>query len=787
MRKFLSILILLGVLFGWSATRPVSAATNTFQVTSSADDVNEDGATFTTNGGTIWLGNASSAAASYAAFRFTNIAIPRGATISSAKLKVYSSQGQWINLSFSLAGELSGNSAAFSSSNKPSQRVLTSQKISHTSNQSWSASTWYTLDEMATVIQEIVNQPGWNSGNSLSVIVKGTGNTWGRKFIAGMDSSTANAPSLVISFSSGSSPTATPAGATATRTPLPPTPVGTNTSVPPTNTALPTNTSLPPTRTPTTIPTSLPTATATVRPTNTPTSQPTSLPTATPAPSSTPSGSSTDWNQLAGNEGHTAFVSSDIPAPWKVKWIWNGPSGGGDAGPDASHLRLPQDVQPVIGDGKLFIGHSDGYLRAISQATGELVWSVNLTNPINNAAAYDSETNSVYAATNDGRFWRVNASNGTIIYSNRPGGQILMAPLLAGSTVYIGSLDGTFYAFDKVSLVQRWSYNAGAALVASAAYTPNHGGLVILEAEDKSIHAVHAADGTRAWRIPINADVDPIRKYSFQDTYPVISNVNDVVIVRTYLLWDKMWSSTGGAPSTVSELRTYLTQNPTLQSFFVLNLSDGSTRFVAPVMVGSIGNGGDFQTTPPQAVIKRLPDGSEVAYLQWRTRQACISSFCDGREDTTLGEMNLSTGDIRFVKDYKNQGDMREPTDEMSPLSMAGDTIIYAHWMMMGALHISDRSPGLGVSYLNPILTAQLSPVSNTLAAGTCSGRSGHYCPAPSTPPCDTFGINPGFYVYYSSTCGYNSYFSPPVRNAAISNGTIYWKTVDGAVIALGN
>jgi hypothetical protein len=77
--------------------------------------------------------------------------------------------------------------------------------------------------------------------------------------------------------------------------------------------------------------------------------------------------------------------------------------------------------------------------------------------------------------------------------------------------------------------------------------------------------------------------------------------------------------------------------------------------------------------------------------------------------------------------------------------------------------------------------------VSNTLAAGTCGGRSGHACPVVSSPACDSFSIDPGFYVYYSNTCAYDTYFSTPVRNAAISNGTIYWKTVDGAVIALGN
>jgi hypothetical protein len=116
---------------------------------------------------------------------------------------------------------------------------------------------------------------------------------------------------------------------------------------------------------------------------------------------------------------------------------------------------------------------------------------------------------------------------------------------------------------------------------------------------------------------------------------------------------------------------------------------------------------------------------------------------------------------------------------------MAGNTLLYSHWMLLGILQIGDRSAGLGGSYANPIHSTELPPVLNTLSAGTCSSRSGHYCPAYMNPPCDTYGVDPGFYTYYSSTCAYNSNFSTPVRNAVISDKTVYWKSVDGAIIAL--
>jgi hypothetical protein len=148
--------------------------------------------------------------------------------------------------------------------------------------------------------------------------------------------------------------------------------------------------------------------------------------------------------------------------------------------------------------------------------------------------------------------------------------------------------------------------------------------------------------------------------------------------------------------------------------------------------------------------------------------------------------MELQTGNIRFVKDYKNAGSVRFPTDEQSPLAMAGNSLLHAHWMLLGGVRITDRSSGLGGSYSNPIQTVELPPVLNTLQSGTCAGRSGHACSQNMSVPCDAQGIDPGFYVYYATGCVYDQHWTTPVRSAIISNGVIYWKTADGAVIAVG-
>ncbi len=493
------------------------------------------------------------------------------------------------------------------------------------------------------------------------------------------------------------------------------------------------------------------------------------------------------WPQLAADPQRTAYVSTNILTPWRVRWIWNGPAGGGDGGAAAGHLRLPKNVQPVVGAGHLYIGHDNGFVYAIRTTTGLPAWSTDLGSAIVNTAAVDEATSSVYVGTLNGRLYRLNAATGQSLGFFNVGGEVRMAPLLVGGRVYIGSTNGNFYALDRSTLAQQWVYAAGAPLKGSAAYSTSQGGLIILLAEDKSVHAVRVSNGTQFWRRVVNADADALRENAvFADTFPVVSEINGLVIVRSYLDWSKIWSHSGGAPSNQNTTRTYLTQNPTYQSFHVLRLSDGQPAYVAPVLLGGIANGGDMESMPPQAVVKRLPDGSEIAYVLWRNQQSCINSFCDSREDTTLGEMNLTDGSIRFVRDWGKVGNMRFPSDEQSPLSMAGDILFHSHWMLLGSVRITDRSPGLGGSYSNPIQTQKMTPVLNTLRTGGCGARSGHYCPTNMLSPCDAYGVDPGFYVYYHNQCVYDQFWTTIVRSAVISNGAVYWRSNDGAITAVG-
>ncbi|MGE0125482.1 MAG: Calx-beta domain-containing protein [Vicinamibacterales bacterium] len=176
--------------------------TVTHVVAAGGDDVNEEGASFSPDGA-LWVGNGSSAAASYLGLRFTGVSIPAGATVTAARLELTAAATQWNSVAFEIAAEAAGHSAAFSAASRPSQRTLLVPRVVHASDAQWIAGTRYALDDITSVVQAAVSQPAWASGQALSVIIRGTGGAWARKFISSVEGGAAVAPRLVVTYTGG--------------------------------------------------------------------------------------------------------------------------------------------------------------------------------------------------------------------------------------------------------------------------------------------------------------------------------------------------------------------------------------------------------------------------------------------------------------------------------------------------------------------------------------------------------------------------------------------------------
>ncbi len=190
--------------------------------------------------------------------RFNGLNIPQGATITEAYIEFQVDEASNETTSLVFHGQATDNAAMFSSQNNN-----ISSRPKTTSAMNWNnIAAWNTVGarvqspDLSAVVQEIVDRPGWSAGNSLAIVVDGSG----RRVASAFEAAAQAAPLLHVSFITGGGVTPTQPPPTPTKTTQPPTstPVPSQTSIPPTATRTPTATQLPPTATNSPVPTGQP-------------------------------------------------------------------------------------------------------------------------------------------------------------------------------------------------------------------------------------------------------------------------------------------------------------------------------------------------------------------------------------------------------------------------------------------------------------------------------------------------------------------------------------------------
>ncbi len=176
----------------YSGAQGCTRGTETAQIASGSDDTEGS----YTIGGLLQL----FPSADDVGLRFQNIDVPRGATIMNATLSFSARlrSNSTANSAFSIRGELSPDPAVFGNI---IGRTLTSASVA------WNTTRWlnnriYTSSDLAAIVQEIVNQNGWNSGNSMVFAVDTTA---GVQFAISYDNNSFLAPRLSITYESGGS------------------------------------------------------------------------------------------------------------------------------------------------------------------------------------------------------------------------------------------------------------------------------------------------------------------------------------------------------------------------------------------------------------------------------------------------------------------------------------------------------------------------------------------------------------------------------------------------------
>ncbi len=154
------------------------------------------------NNGVLSLGdNWGTGDAQLTALRFEGMNIPSGATITSAKLEFTSNRYQASNALFSIGIDDSDDSVELTNNDEDvSDRTLAAIE------KPWAPGVWnngtYDSPDIADVLQQVVDRPGWCGGNAMTIIVSGTGD---RRIISARNDPN-EAPALRITYDANSIP-----------------------------------------------------------------------------------------------------------------------------------------------------------------------------------------------------------------------------------------------------------------------------------------------------------------------------------------------------------------------------------------------------------------------------------------------------------------------------------------------------------------------------------------------------------------------------------------------------
>jgi eukaryotic-like serine/threonine-protein kinase len=180
---------------------------------------------------------------------------------------------------------------------------------------------------------------------------------------------------------------------------------------------------------------------------------------------------------------------------------------------------------PILADGVVFVGSTDGSLYAIEAASGRQKWKFATKGRITSTPAVHAGL--VYFASYDSNLYAVDAANGELKWTFATEGEkrfsaphihglapekelmpdpfdfFLSSPSVAGDLVCFGSGDGNVYALDAATGAPKWTFRTGGVVHASPAIAE---GTVFIGSWDTYFYAIDLATGQEKWKFKTGDD-----------------------------------------------------------------------------------------------------------------------------------------------------------------------------------------------------------------------------------------------------------------------------------------
>jgi len=194
------------------------------------------------------------------------------------------------------------------------------------------------------------------------------------------------------------------------------------------------------------------------------------------------------WNGLASAVQPPIPSTGSVCKKGELQIRWSNPTGF--RGPSKPALSPDQQT--------LYFGSEDLHLYAINTANGKDKWDFYTPEGVVSAPAVSADGQAIFVGAG-GRLYAVNSSG--LEMWNYATDEIDATPALSESlgTVFVGSYDKNFYAFDAANGDLRWKKATLGPVLSSAAVSADQK-TVFVGSNDKNLYAFNTADGSLRWQ-----------------------------------------------------------------------------------------------------------------------------------------------------------------------------------------------------------------------------------------------------------------------------------------------
>ena len=185
---------------------------------------------------------------------------------------------------------------------------------------------------------------------------------------------------------------------------------------------------------------------------------------------------------------------------------------------------------PALAADRVYAAMADGHVVALEVSTGKDRWSRALGGAVNDMLALDDR---VFVGSDDNYFYSIKATDGSVNWRWRTGGDVIGVPLVDANRVYFVSKDNLVRGLDRQSGAQRWK----SALSGRPTRGPTRAGdLLLVSGLSPKVSAFAIKDGAPAGDVTSPGELAAAPYVSVVKGLPQVVLVSRDVAAGTRLL-----------------------------------------------------------------------------------------------------------------------------------------------------------------------------------------------------------------------------------------------------------